>query len=188
MLLSDGDIEYELDFGELEIENLGSREEQIQPASVDIRLGENYSVYDLAPGQIIDPFHDDIEEYVLEKEIPSDGLVLQPGEAILADSMESVSLPSYMAGNLTGRSSIGRLHVKVHETAAFFDPGFSGTCVFEIENNLDNPVRLYPGMRIGQMILEMLQSPAERPYGEDRGSKYQDQDSAVASRIHEDFI
>ncbi len=187
MILSDGDIRYELIHGELNIENLGNLDRQIQPCSVDIRLGDSYSEYDFPEGHVIDPVQDDIDKHTLEHEIPEEGLIVEPGETYNVNSMEVVDLPSYIKGQLTGRSSLGRLHVKVHQTAGLFDPGFRGTVVFEVANELDYAVRLRPGMRIGQMEFQLLESPAERPYGEERGSKYQGQEGAIGSRIHEDF-
>jgi dCTP deaminase len=85
-----------------------------------------------------------------------------------------------------GRSSLGRLAIVVHATAGFIDPGFEGQITLELSNLGRTAVKLYPGMRVSQIVLHEMKSPAERPYGTQRGSKYQGQTGPVASRITRD--
>ena len=88
-----------------------------------------------------------------------------------------------IAGRLEGKSSLGRLGLLTHSTAGFIDPGFSGHITLELSNVANLPVKLFPGMKIGQLCLIKLSSPAENPYGSAvYGSRYQGQRGPTASR------
>jgi dCTP deaminase len=95
-------------------------------------------------------------------------------------------MPADLVANVEGRSSLGRLAVVVHATAGFVDPGYRGQVTLELSNLGTAPVALTPGMRVSQLVFTELSSPAERPYGSERGSKYQDQRGPQASRIGDD--
>lgn len=111
--------------------------------------------------------------------------MLHPGEFILGSSVETVTFPNDLAGELTGKSSLGRLGLQVHATAGFFDPGFTGTCTLEMSNVSRLPIRLWPGMLIAQMRFVRLSRASEEPYGSDRlHSRYQGQNGPTASRYN----
>jgi dCTP deaminase len=80
----------------------------------------------------------------------------------------------------------GRGGVFLSNTAGLCDPGYRGQITLELSNLGRAPVALTPGMRISQLTFTELKSPAERPYGAGRGSKYQDQAGPQASRIQGD--
>ena len=84
--------------------------------------------------------------------------------------------PDDIAGRLEGKSSLGRLGLLTHSTAGWIDPGFSGHVTLELSNVATLPIKLWPGMKIGQLCLFQCSSPAEHPYGSAvYGSRYQDQ-------------
>jgi dCTP deaminase len=98
-------------------------------------------------------------------------------------------LPDDLAGRLEGKSSLGRLGLLTHSTAGFIDPGFSGHITLELSNVANLPITLWPGMKIGQLCLLRLTSPAEHPYGSaSAGSKYQGQRGPTPSRSYLNFI
>jgi dCTP deaminase len=185
MILSDRDIRARLLVGDLRIAPLLDPHLQIQPASVDLRLGSGFLVY--RPGQLLclDPRVPETLTQATERvEVAADeAFILHPGEFALGSTAESVVIPNDLVGRVDGRSSVGRLAVVVHATAGFIDPGFEGQITLELSNIGRIPVRLYPGMRIAQIVLEQLSSPAELPYGAQRGSAYQGQEGPQASRI-----
>ena len=114
--------------------------------------------------------------------------MLHPGEFVLGSTFEAISLPDDLAGRLEGKSSLGRLGLLTHSTAGFIDPGFSGHITLELSNVANLPITLWPGMKIGQLCLFRLSSPAERPYGsEGVGSRYQGQRGPTPSRAHQSF-
>ena len=99
------------------------------------------------------------------------------------------TLPDDLAGRLEGKSSLGRLGLLTHSTAGFIDPGFSGHITLELSNVANLPITLWPGMKIGQLCLLRLTSPAEHPYGSAKvGSKYQGQRGPTPSRSYENFM
>ncbi|MEM7608810.1 MAG: dCTP deaminase [Myxococcota bacterium] len=188
MILSDTDIKARLEKGDLIVDPIGDPELQIQPASIDLRLGSEFVLH----RQPLVPFLDardpaSIEEHVERIDIAEgEGFVLQPGAFALGTTLERVRIPDDLVGRVEGRSSIGRLAVIVHATAGFIDPGFEGQITLELSNLGQCAVKLYPGMRISQVVFHEMKSPAERPYGAARGSKYQGQSGPVASRIGND--
>ena len=104
-----------------------------------------------------------------------------------------VSSPSgqFLAGPAfipTHNSSLGRLGLLTHSTAGWIDPGFSGHVTLELSNVATLPIKLWPGMKIGQLCLFRCSSPAEHPYGSPvYGSRYQDQRGPTPSRSHLNF-
>ena len=114
--------------------------------------------------------------------------VLHPGEFVLGATLECCTLPDDLAGRLEGKSSLGRLGLLTHSTAGFIDPGFSGHITLELSNVANLPITLWPGMKIGQLCLLRLTSPAEHPYGSSAvGSKYQGQRGPTPSRSYLNF-
>jgi dCTP deaminase len=115
--------------------------------------------------------------------------VLHPGEFVLGSTYERCTLPDDLAGRLEGKSSLGRLGLLTHSTAGFIDPGFSGHITLELSNVANLPITLWTGMKIGQLCLLRLTSPAEHPYGSSQaGSKYQGQRGPTPSRSYLNFI
>jgi len=188
MILSDGDIRDRLDEGDLELEPIRDPDKQFQPASVDLRLGHEFVVYNLPHVSCIDTADPATTEgYTETVRVEEDeGFILHPGEFVLGSTLEWVGLPDDLVARVEGRSSIGRLAVVVHATAGFIDPGFEGRITLELSNLGRVAVKLYPGMRISQLVFHSMTSPADRPYGPERGSKYFGQQGPVTSRIGED--
>jgi len=181
MLLSDHDIAAEIESGRVKVEPFDAK--MIQPSSVDVRLDRFFRVFENHKYEVIDP---SIEQADLTREVavaPSDHFILHPGEFVLASTYEVITLPDDIAGRLEGKSSLGRLGLLTHSTAGFIDPGFSGHITLELSNVANLPVKLYPGMKIGQLCLIKLSSSAEHPYGSALyGSRYQGQRGPTPSR------
>ncbi|GAB3026864.1 dCTP deaminase [Natronobiforma cellulositropha] len=185
MILSDADILDRLEAGDLVIEPIDDYDLQIQPASVDLRLGERFLEFRRTNIPCIHPGADhEVDEYVTET-VVDDGedFILHPGDFVLGTTHERVEIPADLIAHVEGRSSLGRLAVVVHATAGLCDPGYRGQITLELSNLGTAPVALTPGMRVSQLTFTELKTPAERPYGSGRGSKYQDQDGPQASRI-----
>ncbi len=181
MLLSDRDIRSQIQDGRVKVEPFD--EAMIQPSSVDVRLDRFFRVFENHKYSVIDP---SIEQPDLTREVvvePHEDFILHPGEFVLASTYEVITLPDDIAGRLEGKSSLGRLGLLTHSTAGFIDPGFSGHITLELSNVANLPVRLHPGMKIGQLCLIKLSSPAEHPYGSALyGSRYQGQRGPTASK------
>ncbi len=208
MILSDGDIRSRLDDGDLVIEPMADPDLQIQPASVDLRLGREFLEFQRTNIACIHPDRgEEVAEYVTSTTVPpgpaadqttlgdhdaddSDRqqpeFVLHPGDFVLGTTIERVQIPDDLIAHVEGRSSLGRLAIVVHATAGIVDPGYRGQITLELSNLGTAPVALTPGMRISQLTFTELKNPAESPYGEERGSKYQDQRGPQASRIQGD--
>ena len=186
MILSDRDLRAALEQGQLVIEPL--EEDAVQPASIDLRLDNRFRVFRNTRYPYIDvklPM-EDLTELVEVK--PDEAFILHPGEFVLAATYEWVEIPPCFAARLEGKSSLGRLGLLTHSTAGFLDPGFRGHITLELSNVANLPITLYPGMRIGQIAIFQLTSPAERPYGAGApGSKYQDQRGPTPSRYWKNF-
>ena len=186
MLLSDRDIRSAVDAGSVRLDPWDPA--MVQPSSVDVRLDKYFRVFENHRYPSIDP---SIEQPELTRLIEVDGgeaFVLHPGEFVLASTYETVTLGSAVAARLEGKSSLGRLGLLTHSTAGFIDPGFSGHVTLELSNMATLPVKLWPGMKIGQLCFFQLSSPAEHPYGtQQRGSHYQGQRGPTASRSFENF-
>lgn len=186
MLLSDRDILAELDADRVRLDPLELG--MIQPSSIDVRLDKFFRVFDNHKYPHIDPAADQSD---LTRAIEVDGgetFVLHPGEFVLGSTYETVTLPDDIAARLEGKSSLGRLGLLTHSTAGFIDPGFSGHVTLELANVATLPIKLYPGMKIGQLCFFRLSSAAEHPYGSQKyGSRYQGQRGPTASRSHANF-
>lgn len=188
MILSDRDIKRLLERGELVIEPLDPKT-QIQPSSVDLRLGNLFRVFKPSEKAFIDPLNDkDLQRYTELIEVEEGKpFILHPFEFVLATTIERVKLPDNLVGRLEGRSSLGRIAVVIHATAGFVDSCFDGHLTLEMSNVGKLPVALYPGQRVCQIVFEKLSSPSERPYGHpERESKYQHQEGPEPSKIYRD--
>lgn len=155
-------------------------DKMIQPASLDMRLGENFLIMDHGG-------HIDTRDVQLHThEVPcrfGEPFILDPGMFALAQTWETISLPSNIAAKLEGKSSLGRLGLLLHATAGFIDPGFTGSITLELTVCSRRSLVLYPGMKIGQLAFFSLSSPALVPYGDPSlASRYQGQSGPTASR------
>ncbi|MEV4888816.1 dCTP deaminase [Nonomuraea sp. NPDC050547] len=186
MLLSDRDIFAEIDSGRLSLEPFD--EDMIQPSSIDVRLDRFFRVFENHKYPHIDPA---VEQPDLTRLVEPDGdepFILHPGEFVLASTYEVITLPDNLASRLEGKSSLGRLGLLTHSTAGFIDPGFSGHVTLELSNVATLPIKLWPGMKIGQLCVFRLSSPAEHPYGAQKyGSRYQGQRGPTPSRSFKSF-
>ena len=186
MLLSDRDIRAQIAEKRVGVEPFSDA--MIQPSSVDVRLDKFFRVFENHKYEVIDPA---LEQPELTREIiaeEGEAFILHPGEFVLASTYEVITLPDDIAGRLEGKSSLGRLGLLTHSTAGFIDPGFSGHITLELSNVANLPVKLYPGMKIGQLCLIKLSSPAEHPYGSAQYlNRYQGQRGPTASRSFMNF-
>lgn len=186
MLLSDRDIKAELASGRVALDPYTP--EMIQPSSVDVRLDRWFRVFENHRYPHIDPSIEQPDLTRLLEPEADEPFVLHPGEFVLGSTFEAVTLPDDIAGRLEGKSSLGRLGLLTHSTAGFIDPGFSGHVTLELSNVANLPIMLYPGMKIGQLCLFRLSSPAEHPYGSAvYGSRYQGQRGPTPSRSFANF-
>ena len=188
MILSDADILRRLDEGDLVVEPLSDPDIQVQPASIDLRLGREFLEFQHANIPCIHPnSEDEVADYVDETVVDEDGeFILHPGDFVLGTTHERVAIPDDLIAHVEGRSSLGRLAIVVHATAGLCDPGYEGQITLELSNLGTAPVALTPGMRISQLTFTELKTPADRPYGAERGSKYQGQTGPQASKIQGD--
>jgi dCTP deaminase len=186
MLLSDGDIRRQIEDGRIGLDPLDLG--LLQPSSIDVRLDRFFRLFDNHKYPYIDPREqqDELTRFV---EVASDeAFILHPGEFVLGSTYEYVKLPNDIAARLEGKSSLGRLGLLTHSTAGFVDPGFQGHVTLELSNVATLPIKLWPGMKIGQLCFFQLSSESENPYGSDKyGSRYQGQRGPTASRSYLKF-
>lgn len=174
MILSDGTIRKYLQQGDLKIEPI--IEEQIQPASVDLRLGNHFLKVD----------ENTIESMSLDKEIKyveftSNEVIIPPHSFLLATTLEYIKLPNHLTAFVEGRSSIGRIGLFI-QNAGWVDPGFEGEITLELYNANRLPIKLTAGRRVCQLVFAEMDKEALCPYN----GKYQKQRSATGSRVYMD--
>jgi dCTP deaminase len=162
VIVSDASLRRLLARGEIVVEPL--EDYQIQPASIDLRLGDHFLKVD--------------ESYV---EIKREEIVIPPQSFLLAVTREFIRLPADITAFVEGRSSIGRIGLFI-QNAGWVDPGFAGTITLELFNANRLPIRLAAGRRICQIVFARMDCPASRPYA----GKYQNQKEAVGSRVFQD--
>ncbi len=186
MLLSDRDIKAELEAKRVALEPFD--DSMIQPSSIDVRLDRFFRVFENHRYPHIDPAEDQPELTRMVEPVGQEPFILHPGEFVLGSTYEVVTLPDDVAARLEGKSSLGRLGLLTHSTAGFIDPGFSGHVTLELANVANLPIKLWPGMKIGQLCFFRLSSPAEHPYGSAKyGSRYQGQRGPTPSRSFQRF-
>ncbi len=186
MLLSDKDLRAEIASGRVRIEPF--EDAMVQPSSIDVRLDRYFRVFENHRYPHIDPAEEQPELTRLVEPEKGEPFILHPGEFVLGSTYELVSLPDDVASRLEGKSSLGRLGLLTHSTAGFIDPGFSGHVTLELSNVATLPIKLWPGMKIGQLCMFRLSSPAEHPYGSAvYGSRYQGQRGPTPSRSYLNF-
>jgi len=186
VLLSDRDIRAELEGERIGLDPLDLK--MIQPSSIDVRLDRFFRLFDNHKYPFIDPA---LEQPDLTRMVQAKGdepFILHPGEFVLGSTYEAVTLPDDIAARLEGKSSLGRLGLLTHSTAGFIDPGFTGHVTLELSNVATLPIKLWPGMKIGQLCFFRLTSASENPYGSSvYGSRYQGQRGPTASRSWQSF-
>ncbi|MEI7648008.1 MAG: dCTP deaminase [Actinomycetes bacterium] len=186
MLLSDRDIKAEIASGRVVLEPYD--EGMVQPSSIDVRIDRYFRVFENHRYPHIDPAEEQPDLTRVVEPLANEPFILHPGEFALASTYEVVTLPDDVAARLEGKSSLGRLGLLTHSTAGFIDPGFSGHVTLELSNVATLPIKLWPGMKIGQLCFIRLSSPAEHPYGSSLyGSRYQGQRGPTPSKSHQSF-
>jgi dCTP deaminase len=186
VLLSDRDLLGVLESGGLRLDPFEPA--LLQPSSIDVRLDRVFGIFNNHLYTHIDPAvrQDDLTSQVEVAE--GESFVLHPGEFVLASTLELITLGSDLAARIEGKSSLGRLGLLTHSTAGFIDPGFSGHVTLELSNVATLPIRLWPGMKIGQLCIFRLSSPAAHPYGSEvYGSRYQGQRGPTPSRAWQNW-
>ncbi|HEX7456510.1 MAG TPA: dCTP deaminase [Candidatus Nanoarchaeia archaeon] len=189
MVLSDKDILKYLKAGKIKITPKPNLAEQLGPCTIDFHLGKTFKIFDHSKVPYFDPRQAKLSEKTMKEiKVPEgEPFIMRPGEFVLASTNESLELGNDLIGRLEGRSSLGRLGIIVHSTAARFDPGWFGKPVMELGNIGVMPVALYPGMRICSFTFEQLSSPAEVTYREKKGAKYAGQAKPEASKLAQEF-
>ncbi len=175
MVLSDVEITDYLSSGDLGIEPID--QSQIQPASVDVRLGNSFCIADNSASSVIG-FDDKINYHTFTQ----DEFILLPGQFVLATTMEKISLPSFLTAFVEGKSSLGRMGLFV-QNAGWVDPGFEGEITLELFNANNFAIRLQSGNRIAQLVIARAGKGAAKPYS----GKYLHQSGATGSRSYLDF-
>ena len=184
--MSDRDIRASIEAGQIGLEPLEMG--LLQPSSIDVRLDRFFRLFDNHKYAFIDPAEQQDELTRLIEVEPKEPFILHPGEFVLGSTYEFVTLPDDVAARLEGKSSLGRLGLLTHSTAGFVDPGFKGHVTLELSNVATLPIKLWPGMKIGQLCFFKLTSPSEHPYGSEKySSRYQGQRGPTASRSYKNF-
>lgn len=171
MILSDKTLFKMIEEKELIIEPL--EKEQVQPASVDIRLGNTFSIVEDSSTGIIN-----LESEIDYKTITTDTYILLPNQFVLATTMEYFDLPDDLTAFVEGRSSLGRMGLFI-QNAGWVDPGFKGEITLELYNANRCAIELKAGRRVGQLVFAKMDDVALNPYN----GKYQGQKGATGSRI-----
>lgn len=189
MILSDGDIKKALKEKRILIDPAPDFDTQLGSCSIDFRLGTKFRVFNHSKVALIDTNNPHVTSDLMTEVAIKDGepFILQPGDFVLATTMETLTMPNNLLARLEGRSSLGRLGLVVHSTASVFDPGWHGVAVLELGNLGRMPIALYSGMRICSFTFEELTSDSEHPYLTRKSAKYKNQNAPIASRIGQDI-
>ena len=186
MVLSDKTIRAEIEAERIVLDPFDAS--LIQPSSVDVRVDNRFRVFQNSRYPYIDvrqPMEGLTELVEVEGDEP---FILHPGEFVLGQTLERVTLPNDLVARLEGKSSLGRLGLLIHSTAGFVDSGFSGNLTLELSNVANLPITIYHRMPIGQLSFMRMDAPVDRPYGSaETGSKYQGQTEPTASRFYLNF-
>ncbi|RTZ58016.1 MAG: dCTP deaminase [Gammaproteobacteria bacterium] len=176
MILSDKTIFKLLREGKLKVEPFS--EELVQCSSLDLRLG-----YQIARYRVRDFLDVKNPRWEIEyEEITKEGFFIQPKEFVLATTLEYIELPENLTAFVEGRSSLGRLGLFI-ENAGWVDAGFKGQLTLELFNANSYPIKLYPEMRICQLVFAKVDQKPLKPYS----GKYQGQRGVVPSKIYLDY-
>lgn len=187
MLLSDRDLKRALTLGKIKISPAPDLAVQLGSCSIDLRLGNVFRVFESGVHGVIDPRKNSAAEFTKEITVKEGkAFIMQPGDFVLGTTVERIEVPDDLTGRLEGRSSIGRLGIVIHSTAANIECGFKGHITLELANMGKLPVALYPDMRICSISFEQLSSPAEMPYYKKKSAKYLNQVGPGESKIDEE--
>jgi dCTP deaminase len=177
-VLNERDLMRHIHSGRIVITPLINPNVQIGPASIDIRLGFEFEVYNITKHTHIDAMQSrdvlrkQAKSYTSKVHVsPMTAFVLHPREFVLASTLEYFKIPNDIVCRLEGRSTWGRLGLQVHSTAGFVDPGFEGILTYELQNMGKSPLSLYPGVRIAQLCFFNISETAI-PYTKKKGAKY----------------
>jgi len=176
MILSDRTLKRLIEEGTLKVEPFS--EELIQCSSLDLRLGYQIARYRVR--DFLDVKRQNWETVI--EEITDEGFFIQPKEFVLATTLEYIELPADLTAFVEGRSSLGRLGLFI-ENAGWVDAGFKGQLTLELFNANSYPIKLYPKMRICQLVFAKLDAKPLNPYN----GKYQGQRGVVPSKIFLDY-
>jgi dCTP deaminase len=187
MVLSDRDLKISLKSGKIKITPVPDLKTQLGSCSIDLRLGNVFRIFESGVHGVIDTQKNVAKEFTKEIIVKKgSAFIMQPGDFVLGTTIEDVEIPDDLVGGLEGRSSIGRLGIIVHSTAATIDAGWRGHITLELANMGKLPVALYPEMRICSISFEQLSSPAEVPYYKKKAAKYVGQIGPGESKIDEE--
>jgi dCTP deaminase len=185
-MLVDHQIRAAIDSGDLIVTPDDDIENRIQPASLDVRLGDTFLCFTRYQHGLIDPKLDTSSCWnsrTVNAADPDAHYVVHPGELVLASTLERIQLPDTLVARVEGKSSLGRLGLLVHATAGYIDPGWSlGTITLEISTVVGVPVKLYPGMPIAQLSFMQTDAPKQAYAG-----KYVGQHKPTPSRFHKNW-
>lgn len=158
--------------------------ENIDQVSIDFHLGNKLKLFRAGAYRFVDTrrgLPDDAMEEVNLND--GDPFILEPGAFAIASTKEVLKLSTDILGRLEGKSSLARLGILVHSTAARFDPGWNGAPVLELGNLGPKPAILYCGMPICAFTFEKLSNPVSMKYEGSRSDRYSGSKAPVASRI-----
>ena len=170
MIKSDKSLKRMLKSGDLVIRPLTDK--QIQPASIDIRLGNTFRTDEYRSGMI------SLDEQPVPNLVTADEYIIHPGQFVLASTMEYIELPDNLTAFVEGRSSMGRIGLSI-QSAGWVDPGFKGSITLQLYNFNKCSIKLVSGMRMGQLVFAELDDHAENPYN----GKYQGQTGATGTKV-----
>jgi dCTP deaminase len=186
VVLSDRTIRAEIAAGRIVVDPFDPG--LVQPSSIDVRVDRSFRVFHNARYPYIDvrrPMEDLTELVEVSGDEP---FILHPGEFVLGQTLERISLPTDLVARLEGKSSLGRLGLLIHSTAGFVDSGFTGNLTLELSNVANLPITIYYGMPIGQVSFMRMDGPVDNPYGSGEArSKYQGQAEPTPSRFWLNF-
>lgn len=188
MVLADIDLQKAIEKNHIVIKPTPDFTKQLGSCSIDLQLGNVFRVFEYSKHPYIDPYKKEIGEEITREITITNGdpFIIHPGDFVLGKTMEYIEVPDDLTGRLEGRSSIGRLGIVIHSTAANIECGFRGNIVLELANMGKMPVALYPGMRICSLSFEQLTQPARVPYYKKKSAKYVGQRGPEESRMHEE--
>ena len=189
MILSDRDIKKAIELGKIKINPQPDYSCQLGSCSLDLKLGDTFKIFNHSSFAYIDPKkkYDDSQLMTEIKIKKGDSFIIQPGDFVLAVTEENFEIADDLMARIEGRSSLGRMGIIIHSTAAVFNPGWRGKAVMEVGNLGRIAVKLYPGMRICALVFEQLSSPAEVPYYKSKNAKYKNQNELIGSRISDEM-
>ncbi len=189
MILSDKDIRGYIEKGKIKITPTPNLDEQLGSCSIDFHLGNTFKIFNHSKYPYIDPREISLSSEIMKEIVvpKNESFIMRPGEFCLATTIENLDIADDLLGRLEGRSSLGRLGIIVHSTAARFDPGWNGKPVMELGNIGVMPVALYPGMRVCSFTFEQVSSPVDNPYRKRKDAKYAGQTSPIASKLADEM-